>query len=442
MANQSRSEPRTVLEHLVREKNRTYEEMAALFAATARKAQESATISPRHFGRLARGERPAASTTPGTQRVLGLMFGLSVDELLSPWGHDLALAAQPVIDGTTPSPGNEGGLLVMAAQRARRFSVIAGDAGASPDVVDQCRDDVQRLATLYPQRPLSELLGDLVDVQEGLFTLLERRQRPEVGRQLYFLSAAVGGMLAKASHDTGEAHAAMLQARTAYLCAEQADHNGLRGWLRGLQSMVAYWAGRHNEAVRYAEQGMEYAAVGGGTTAIWLPVSAARAYAALGDVDNAVGSIQRAETAWEHVQPDEVDELGGLCTFSTARTIYYAADALAWTPGQPDAERYAEQAVAAYADPTDASWAFSDQAGAHTDLAIARITRGELEGAAEALAPVLDLPPERRINGIRHSVQRVHATLTSSRASGDGAAAGMQEEIEAFMRTPVAALPR
>ena len=113
----------------------------------------------------------------------------------------------------------------------------------------------RRLATLYPQRPLAELLGDLVDVQEGMFTLLEHRQRPETGRQLYFLSAVVGGMLAKASHDTGEPHAAMLQARTAYLCADQANHNGLRGWLRGFQALVAYWDGRHREAVRYAEHG-------------------------------------------------------------------------------------------------------------------------------------------------------------------------------------------
>ncbi|WP_189208190.1 XRE family transcriptional regulator, partial [Couchioplanes azureus] len=255
-------------------------------------------------------------------------------------------------------------------------------------------------------------------------------------------SAVVGGMLAKASHDTGEPHAAMLQARTAYLCAEQADHPGLRGWLRGLQSMVAYWAGRHREAVRYAEQGMQYATIGSGTTAVWLPVSAARAHAALGDVDSAVTSIRRAETAWDNVHPDEVDELGGLCTFTLPRTLYYAADALAWTPGHDDGEAYAERAVAAYADQTDPAWAFGDEAGARTDLAIARVARGELEGAAEVLAPVLELTPERRINGIRHSVQRVHAALTASPAVDAAPVGAMQEEIEGFLRTPVAALPR
>lgn len=447
MANQRRGEPHTVLEYLVREMNRTYEEVAKMFVATARENHESATITPRHLGRLARGERPAASTTPATQRVLTLLFGRPVEELLSPWDQGLLLADQPAAG--LPSSGSQGGLLVMAAQRARHFSIIAGDTGASPEVVAQFRDEVQRLAVLYPQRPLTELLGDLVDVQDGLFTLLERRQQPQVAGDLYFLSSVVGGLLAKASHDTGEPHAAMQQARTAYLCADHAGHDGLRGWLRGLQSMVAYWAGRHREAVRYAEEGMQFAPVGSGTTAVWLPVSAARAYAALGDVDGAVGAIHRAEAAWESVRPDEVDELGGLCTFNRARTTYYAADALAWTSGHPEAERheaeaerYAEQAVAAYVDPTDPAWAFGDQAGSHTDLAIARIVGGELAGAQEVLAPVLELAPERRINGIRHSVRRVHAALAAAPVAGAPEAVAMQEEIEAFLRTPAAALPR
>jgi hypothetical protein len=54
----------------------------------------------------------------------------------------------------------------------------------------------------------------------------------------------VGGLLAKASHDLAEPYAAMAQARTAYLCADNTDHDGLRAWLRGLQSLIAYWAGR------------------------------------------------------------------------------------------------------------------------------------------------------------------------------------------------------
>ncbi|WP_305784970.1 XRE family transcriptional regulator [Symbioplanes lichenis] len=272
---------------------------------------------------------------------------------------------------------------------------------------------MQRLALAYPQRPLTELLGDLVETQDTLFTLLERRQSPQQARQLHFLASVTSGLLAKASHDLADPHAAMLQARTAVLCADQADHNGLRAWLRGLQSLVAYCSGRYAEAVRYAEMGSDFAFRSNGTTSVWLPVSAARAYAALGNGEKTISAIRAAEEAWSHVEPDEMDELGGICTFNQPRTLYYAADALAWLPSETEqAIGYASRAVNAYADPHEPSWAFGDQAGSHSDLAVARIASRDVEGAEEALSPVLSLEPSQRINGIVNSVQRVHQAVS------------------------------
>ncbi|MCW2643194.1 MAG: hypothetical protein JWP76_5500, partial [Dactylosporangium sp.] len=87
----------------------------------------------------------------------------------------------------------------------------------------------------------------------------------------------------------------------------------------------------------------------GGTTSVWLPVSAARGYAALGNSERAMAAIRAAEVAWERVEPDEVDELGGICTFNQPRTLYYAADALAWLPTEADnAESYSARAVDTY----------------------------------------------------------------------------------------------
>jgi hypothetical protein len=280
------------------------------------------------------------------------------------------------------------------------------------------------------------LLNDLVMAQDTLYTLLEGRQQPNLTRQLYFLAGVVGGLLAKASHDLSDPHAALAQARTAFLCAENADHNGLRAWIRGLQALIAYWAERPHESIRYAQTGAEYAARSGNTATVWLPISEARAWAAVGNVPETHAAIARAERAWEAVQPDEMDELGGICTFGRARQLYYAADALAWLPSEADeGERYSAQAVEAYADPGRPEWAFGDQAGSHADPAIARIARGELEGAAEAVRPVLDLPPEQRMNGIVISLRRVHKALSRSPLAADGR--DLQEQIEMFTRTPL-----
>ena len=90
--------------------------------------------------------------------------------------------------------------------------------------------------------------------------------------------------------------------------------------------------------------------------------------------------------------------------------------------------------MAAYEDPTDPDWAFGDAAGCRADLAISRVHSGEVDGAAEIIAPVLDLPPEQRINGIVHSLNRLHRALNGT-TSTDGR--GLQLSIEDFTRTPL-----
>jgi tetratricopeptide (TPR) repeat protein len=434
----SRREPRTVLEHMIQQRDRTYEELADEFA----KLDEQATISARHLGRLARGERGMAGTNPATRRALQAMFAAPAEDLLKPWSpgnlavpHSGADHERNVVDAE-----HDRSIITVAAERARRFTLEASQ-GTTPEFVDQLHSDVQRLAIAYPQRPITELLGDLVETQDTLFTLLERRETPNQARQLHFLAAVTSGLLAKASHDLTEPHPAMIQARTAVLCADQADHRGLRAWLRGLQSLVAYWAGRYHEALHYAEQGSEYAVGSSGTASVWLPLSAARASAALGNAERAIQEIQRAEEAWEHVTADDVDQLGGICVFNRPRTLYYAADALAWLPEHASiAADYSSKAVVAFSDPGDPAWAFGDQAGAHANLAIARIAGRDLEGAAEAFAPVLELPPEQRINGVVQSVQRVQAAIVRAGLAED--ARPLIEAMEEFTRTALRSLRR
>jgi hypothetical protein len=366
------------------------------------------------------------------------MFGQPIDALLSPW---LDQGGPPTKDFSSQGAigVNNKEVLEMAAQRARRFALGTSASNLTGESMDQLHDDVAMLAVTYQQQPLSTFLGQLVETQDTLFTLLEGRQPPAYTRRLLLLAGVTGGLLAKVSHDLAQPHAALTQSRTAFLCAENADHNGIRAWIRGIQSLVAYWAGRYHESLRYAQQGAQYAPRN--TTAVWLPVSEARAWAALGNATAAREAIHRAEDAREQVQPDEVDELGGLCTFSHNRQLYYAAETLAWLPTEAHAaERYALQAVAAYSDTGAPEWGFGDSAGAATDLAVARVWLGEVEGASDALQPVLALPPEQRINGIVLSVNHVHSALTKAPASA--ATRDLQEQIEVFAATPISAIPR
>jgi tetratricopeptide (TPR) repeat protein len=332
--------------------------------------------------------------------------------------------------------------VTMAARRAREFA-LSHQAELSAETMEQVFEDVQALAVAYQRQPLPDVLTGFVEAQETIFILLEQHQRPAQARDLYLLAGITGGLLAKAAHDLAEPRAAMTHARSAFVCAENADHDGLRGWVRGLQTLIAYWAGRYGDAVHYARTGAEFAGRSGGTSGVWLPAGEGRAWAALGNAPEARDALDRAERAWDTARGDDLDDIGGLCTFTRARQTYYAADAFSWLPDEAaTAAGHAARAVDAYQDSTAPEWGFGDQAGSHAGLAIARLRLGDLDGARAAIDPVLDLPPERRVNGIVACVRRVHDAVRGSDHAQDPAAAELREEIDAFSRTPVAALPR
>ncbi|MFJ7907979.1 hypothetical protein [Kitasatospora sp. NPDC096204] len=199
----------------------------------------------------------------------------------------------------------------------------------------------------------------------------------------------------------------MMQARTAFVCADNADHHAMRTWVRSLQSLIPYWPGRPGEAAGYAALGQSVAGDIRGTTNVWLACLSVRAHSLLGDGEATRTAIQRAQVVRAAVEADDLDAFGGIMTFPVPRQLYYVAEATVQL-GEDSVlgESQSEAAVAAYRSATEDEWAFGDQAGAQTDLALARIARGEIEGAAEAVRPVLDLPVEQRNFGIVSSPAR------------------------------------
>jgi hypothetical protein len=407
-----RAQPRTVFEELLRQQDRTYDEIARDFEKVAQELGErGVSISARHLRRLASGER--TGTTPATRRVLQAMFRRTMDELLQRWSPAGAAEGTPQCSQSS-SCVTELELLTAAAQRAHGFALLASTSVAS-ELMEQVYDDVRQLARTYSHRPLPEILGQLVATQDTLFTIIEGGQAPACARQLYFLAGVTCGLPARAAHDLGDPYAALTQARTGFICADRADHNGLRAAIRAWQAVFTYWADRPHDAVRYSQSGTRFATAAGSTTLVWMPSIEARAWARLGNDGRAYELVQHAERMRDQVRPDELDELGGVCTFDRSRQLYTAADALTWLPGRTKlCRRYCEEAVAAYQDSTAPHWSFAFQAGSCATLAIARIGVGELDGAAEAMAQVFELAAPQRITPVVKSARRVHSVLSNS----------------------------
>ncbi|MFG2386688.1 hypothetical protein [Streptomyces avermitilis] len=94
-----------------------------------------------------------------------------------------------------------------------------------------------------------------------------------------------------------------------------------------------------------------------------------------------------------------------------------------------------------FSNPDAPSWAFGDLAGSQCDLALVRLFSGDVEGAAAAIRPVLDLPASHRNNGIIVSAMRVRNSLMAGPIRTAVSARDLRAEIEAFpARRP--ALPR
>lgn len=411
--------PRTALEAIKNERGLTWREVARAIV------REGGTISEPHARRLGTG---TLDSTPGAH-VAGAMeraFGLPVTVLLAAPGPDLA---------TRPRGGltNEMEALEMAAEKMRRL-------GLNITPLDDYRlleEELRDLARAYPVKALPDLINPMVTLQEAVTDAITAPTRPGDGRRLYGIAAITGGMLAKASHDLGNPRSAITQARTALVFADHLGDPAVTGWLNGLMSLVCYWDNRARDSLDYAQRGL--AASTDTSAALWLHASAARAWARLGNAENATAAVHAAETTAETLQRTDLDEYGGMLTFSPARAVYYAADAYAWLPDHPDAERAAIAAVDAFADPAQEDWAFGDAAGAACDLAIARIHRRDVDGAAEALSDVLELPREQRIGGIIKSVKRVADALVAAPASRR--ADELADELEAFTRSPLVLQP-
>jgi len=135
---------------------------------------------------------------------------------------------------------------------------------------------------------------------------------------------------------------------------------------------------------------------------------------------------------------------GGIYAFTEAKHAYYSGSTLIWLP-EPEEARVAEEqsdrAIGLFAASRPEQRNLADEALAHVYLGTARVTLGDLDGVVEAIRPVLDIAPERRISWQRKRLTRLGAMLDGHRFRRSPLAAALQEEISAFGEAPPAAEP-
>jgi tetratricopeptide (TPR) repeat protein len=430
MTELDRRDPRTLLEQLVRHREATYEELAEQFNTLAEQLEEKAAISVRHLQRLASGNRPGARGTPGTRRVLRVMFGYPFDELLGP---PSVLPCSRTTDTLglflAPDP------LAMVADSARDSLEFASWADADQvarATLDHLTYELSRIAVDYVYTPLLPLFRDLVNLRDTTKSLLRSGPNPRQARELFFLAGVTCTLLAHASQNLGDSVSARAQARSAWSCAEQADHDGLRAWVLGTQALIAEWSQKPDEAVRLAREGQRYATIC--ASMVRLACIEARAVARAGDARAAGAAVEKARRARDGFAGhcDDLESFGGLLTFPIVKQTYYAGSTLVLMGRHHDAERSALKAIQMYeAGPTDHR-SYGDEALARVDVAAARLGLNDLDGAQAALEPVFRLPPERRIKQISAGLARTRALLAVAQYAQARAAVEINAQLDTF----------
>lgn len=180
--------------------------------------------------------------------------------------------------------------------------------------------DITRLARSYVSHPLLELYVEIKRLRNGVFELLRGRQHPRQTTDLYVAASRLCGLSAHVCLDLGDYDSAATHARTSRACAEAAGHEGMLAWVRAVESLIAYWTGRYEQAARLAQAGRRHRA--GGSIGARLASLEARAPAIVGDRVGVVAALADAERSREAMVG--LDEVPGIFAFPAAKQFTYA----------------------------------------------------------------------------------------------------------------------
>lgn len=317
----------------------------------------------------------------------------------------------------------------MATEESARF-VRRARGTVNQDVLDQLSADVQQLANDYLTKPPYAMFAALAHMRAEVFEMLDAHQRPTVLPSLYRIGGQLCALLAHASADLGHAYPAETETRAAWLCADLAEDNPLRAYVRWVQSNVAYWKGDYRRAADLAQSSQRYAT--SGTSLLRLASQEARAHAAAGDQREVERTLSIATAARDQATP--ADEMG-VFRFEPGKAAYYASEVRLALGGDGNYRRaadHAEQALELFHAEPEAERSPEFIAAAQLDLGAAKLALADLDAAESALRPVLALPAESRTLPVVQRMAKADKLLAGPKFARSILASDLREQIALF----------
>lgn len=323
-------------------------------------------------------------------------------------------------------------LMAMIAEESLDFGEWADTSNTGDAALEHYARQVRQLASDYQHAAPIPLLLETRRLRDRVFVKLRGHQRPRQTRELYLIAAQVCGLLAWMSGDMSFNRNADAHAWTGWVCAEHADHDGARTWIRATQSKLAYWDGRFAESAQLAEDGLRYKCPGSG------PVMAAlfqgRALARLGRDQEAESALGQARAGMERAQDDEI---GGLWGVIPARFHSLASNIQMWRREPVQVLAETAQALEQFETAAARDRNYGAETHARIDQALAHLSLQDLDGADVALRPVLALSVENRYEPITRHLGQAQQALAEPGFRNTVRAQQLQAEIEDYCRESV-----
>jgi hypothetical protein len=254
--------------------------------------------------------------------------------------------------------------------------------------------------------------------------------RPSRLADLYMAVGQVSGVLAYAALDLGDATSAAMHGAAAWHMANLVENDELRAWARGTQSLIARFNQEYVRAQLFAEEGLRFA--GTDESKARLLCAAAQCAANQGDAGRTLGFIRDTQRVRDGHASNGFD---GIFGFPLAKQMYYFASSLMWLSDRESltaAGKYAQEAIELWRQWPQDERIVDDEALAHVYLATIRLKLGEVEGAAEAVAPILEIPLERKTSWMRKRVSDMRKILGEEEAGDARSIISLRHKLTEF----------
>ncbi|MDH6221485.1 DNA-binding protein [Streptomyces pseudovenezuelae] len=321
----------------------------------------------------------------------------------------------------------------MTARKAHDGADATAAASISDTTIDELRDQVVTLAQSYHRLPAVMAYEAADSLHSEIERHRDRTQIPVQQQELIILNGQTAALLSVAAFDLGYFKSARSFARTAALYGESSRFVPLRAFADGTLAYIAYHTGNTTEAVAKASRALSYGGLGH-IAQRRLHAIQARSYAHLGDVSSAQHAMQLSEEGNRDRHDDLHDVVGGEFGFSDER-LAMSNSTTALLVGDPiQAEASARRALSLVEQKAHGDQSAHVRAGAAADIAQARLLADDVDGAAEALTPVWEVPAERRNTGIVLRTARIGRHLARPIYHGSPLPRQLREQIEEFNR--------